>query len=153
MSAVPPLPWVVAAAIGMAAIIASDLAPTWTAAIGPAHADDQEALLKGTQWLLTSLNDADVDPEIGSSLEFDEDGNVFGNGGCNRFRGVAAIDGSGLKFGNLASTMMACEEAKSGQEAAFHAAMAATVAFDIQRDELLLMDDKQETLARLSPAK
>lgn len=109
--------------------------------------------LQGTAWLLKSLGGEDVDQEFGSSLEFDTGGAVFGSGGCNRFRGGVEIEeGDRLVFGELASTMMACEEDKAKQEAAFHAAMAATVAFRIEDAELVLLDEAGEAVARLTPA-
>lgn len=117
-----------------------------------ADADGSIPEIKGTEWLLRSLHGADVDPEIGSSLGFDDEGNAFGNGGCNRFRGSAEIVGDSLKFGNLASTMMACMEPNSTQEAAFHAALAETVAFRGEEADLLLLNSKDEIVARLSPA-
>ena len=75
-----------------------------------------------------------------STLAFDTDGAVNGNGGCNTFRGDVIIDGSSMKFGQLASTMMACEEAKSKQEAIFHAALSRTVSFALESGELSLLD-------------
>ena len=115
-------------------------------------ADPAMSELGGTDWLLTAIRGEDVDPAIGSSLSFDEDGSVFGNGGCNRFRGGVEVDGNSLAFGNLASTMMACEEPKSEQETAFHAAMAETAAFRIEDGDLLLINGNDETVARLARA-
>lgn len=108
--------------------------------------------LAGTEWLLRSLRGMDVDLEIGSSLSFDEEGNVSGNGGCNRFRGAAVIKGQTLKFGDLASTMMACEDAKTRQERDYHAAMAETVAFRIEQRELSLLNEEDEVVALLIAA-
>jgi len=49
--------------------------------------------------------------------------------------------------------MMACEEHKSKQEAAFHAVMAETTAFRVDQGNLVLLNSKDEEVARLSPAK
>lgn len=108
--------------------------------------------LSGTAWLLESLDGFEVDPAIGSSLEFDDDGAVFGNGGCNRFRGGATVDGNALEFGELASTMMACEEPNTRQEAAFHAALAATATYRIEETDLVLLNAEEAVVARLTPA-
>lgn len=111
------------------------------------------ASLAGTEWLLKSLHGMDVDPAIGSSLSFDKEGNVSGNGGCNRFKGGVTIKNQTLKFGDLASTMMACLEGeRTRQEADYHAAMAETVGFRIEQGELSLLNDRNEVVARLISA-
>lgn len=109
--------------------------------------------LAGTEWLLKTLAGKDVDPDIGSSLGFNDEGGVHGSGGCNRFRGGVTIDGNALKFGDLASTMMACEENASRQEHAFHTALGKTVAYRIDAGDLVLLDDKGEILGLLTPLK
>jgi META domain len=45
-----------------------------------------------------------------------------------------------MKFGQLASTMMACEGEKSAQEALFHAALSQTALYSVQGGELTLVD-------------
>ncbi len=109
--------------------------------------------LAGTEWILTTLNGKDVDPAIGSSLGFDEEGNAHGNGGCNRFRGGVTVKGDTLKFGNLASTMMACEEAKSQQEFAFHEALGKTATFRIDAGDLVLLDGQGNVVGKLTASK
>lgn len=112
-----------------------------------------DASLAGTEWLLQFLRGVDVSPEIGSSLSFDDDGNVSGNGGCNRFRGGVTIEGQTMKFGDLASTMMACVEGeKTRQEAGYHAAMAETAGFRIEQGDLSLLNGQDEVVARLTRA-
>jgi putative lipoprotein len=144
--------------LAIAAVLGADIAPSGPAPHGHgmlwAQADSDDAMpeLAGTEWLLKSLRGNDVEPEIGSSLGFDGDGNAFGNGGCNRFRGSVEIDGGTLKFGDIASTMMACADANSQQEAVFHEALAQTAAFRFEAGELLLLDAKEEVVARLAPA-
>lgn len=152
MSIVALLPLAMAAAFGAeTAPLARNPQPLLIMA--QARADDPTPELAGTEWLLKSIGDMQVDPKIGSSLEFDDGGNAFGSGGCNRFRGPAEIDGTTLTFGDLASTMMACEEPNSKQEAAFHEVLSETVAFKFEEGDLLLIDSEDETVAKLSPAK
>jgi putative lipoprotein len=109
--------------------------------------------LAGTEWMLTTLNGKDVDPAIGSSLGFDEEGGAHGHGGCNRFRGGVTVKGDTLKFGNLASTMMACEEAKSQQEFAFHEALGKTASFRIEAGDLVLLDGQGNVVSKLTASK
>ena len=54
-----------------------------------------------------------------------------------------------MKFGQLASTMMACEDAKSTQEALFHAALSQTASFLVKDGELTLIDASGKAVARL----
>lgn len=105
--------------------------------------------LPGTAWRLVALDGKDSDPTVTSRLVFNADGSVSGNGGCNNFAGGATIAGSALKFAPLASTMMACEEAKSKQEGAFHAALSRTVSYVVKGGELTLLDAAGSAVARL----
>lgn len=42
-------------------------------------------------------------------LELSDDGSVAGSDGCNRMTGNFTVDGDTVTFGQLASTLMACE--------------------------------------------
>lgn len=43
------------------------------------------------------------------NLTIEDDGKVSGTDGCNRLSGTGTVSGDTFRFGNLASTMMACE--------------------------------------------
>ncbi len=43
------------------------------------------------------------------NLTIEDDGKVSGTDGCNRLTGTGTVSGDTFRFGNLASTMMACE--------------------------------------------
>lgn len=74
-------------------------------------------LLK-TEWLLEDLAGKGVLDRAQATLAFPEPNKVAGNGSCNRFFGAVQINGAAIKFGNLASTRMAClSEAVANQEA------------------------------------
>lgn len=105
--------------------------------------------LAGTEWRVLELEGKKADTNVTSTLIFDADGAVSGNGGCNAFRGDIDIEGTTMKFGQLASTMMACEDAKSVQEAVFHAALSQTAAYSVQDGNLMLVDAAGKTVARL----
>jgi len=107
--------------------------------------------LAGTQWKILGLDGKSADPSVTSTLVFDADGAVKGNAGCNTFRGHVDIEGTMMKFGQLASTMIACEGAKSAQEALFHAALGQTESFTIQDGELTLVNAAGKAVARLGP--
>ena len=105
--------------------------------------------LAGTEWRVLELDGKSADTNVTSTLIFGADGAVSGNGGCNTFRGDVDIEGTTMKFGQLASTMMACEDAKSAQEALFHAALSQTASYSVQDGELTLVDAAGKAVARL----
>lgn len=114
------------------------------------NAKDTSAIsLTGTEWRVLELNGKSANPEVTSTLAFGADGAVNGNGGCNTFRGSVDIAGTTMKFGHLASTMMACEGAKSGQDALFHAALSQTAAYSVRNGELTLVDAKGKAVVLL----
>jgi copper homeostasis protein (lipoprotein) len=72
------------------------------------------AELEDTYWKLTRLGDEPVivgerhrEPHL---VLRSEDRRVSGFGGCNRLMGGYAVDGSSIRFSQMASTMMACAE-------------------------------------------
>lgn len=105
--------------------------------------------LAGTAWRVLELDGRSADPNVTSTLIFGPDGAVSGNGGCNTFRGDVAVVGATMKFGQMASTMMACEDAKSAQEALFHEALAQTVTHLVRGGKLTLVDASGKAVARL----
>jgi putative lipoprotein len=105
--------------------------------------------LAGTEWSVLELERKSADTNVTSTLIFGADGAVSGNGGCNAFRGDVDIEGTTMKFGQLASTMMACEGAKSAKEALFHAALSQTASYSVQDGELTLVDAAGKIVARL----
>lgn len=105
--------------------------------------------LAGTEWRVMELKGKSANPSVTSILIFGADGVVNGNGGCNTFRGDVEIEGTAMKFGQLASTMMACEGTKSTQETHFHEALSQTAAYSVQDGELSLLDPAGKAVARL----
>jgi putative lipoprotein len=118
-------------------------------ASGKGEQEGSGVSLAGTEWKVLELDGKIVDKYVTSTLIFDADGAVSGNGGCNSFRGDVDIEGTTMKFGQLASTMMACEGAKSAQEALFHAALSQTASYSVQDGELRLADAAGKVVARL----
>ena len=63
------------------------------------------------------LSDTDVEGEWTQTdseppvyLELAEDGGLTGSDGCNQLTGSWEVDGTEVDFGDLAATMMACED-------------------------------------------
>jgi heat shock protein HslJ len=103
---------------------------------------DNTPPLIGTEWLLTELVGTPVVPESKASLSFFEAGRAAGNASCNRFTGGVDISGATIKFGQLASTRMACvDSAVSAQEDLYLKALGAAMRFERKDDSLLIYAD------------
>lgn len=106
----------------------------------------------GTTWRLSSLGGEDAAGGIVSTLTFNDDNKISGNGGCNSFGGKASFDGAKLKFSDVFSTMMACEQPKMEQEAAFLAALAKAASYTVEGGTLTLLDGSGTAVATLTAA-
>ena len=98
--------------------------------------------LAGTEWQLIQLGGRTVKPEKGKfSITLLAEGNrLTGVGACNRLMSTYKTDDKRtLKFGPIASTMMACPGME--QERAFTEALEATTHYDMDGPMLLLLSD------------
>jgi heat shock protein HslJ len=97
----------------------------------PAPAAAPSFSLEHSDWQLLELAGAPIVPNSKPSLSFFEPGKVAGNASCNRFTGSVKITGASLKFGQLATTMMACADPKlSEQESTYLKALAAATRYE-----------------------
>ena len=105
-------------------------------------------------WILKKTGETDVIesnylkglPEI----TFDIGKNRFsGSGGCNRIMGYVSAEGDRLKFGRVASTLMACKN--SGEEKEFLAALESTVNYKIIGNQLMLANPDKVLLVFYDP--
>ncbi len=95
-------------------------------------------------WKLVSLNGNPVIEGTGLTIGFEED-RVFGNAGCNSFGGTYELDGSGLKFDALVTTLMACAgEGLMAQESAYLAALSAVETMENGEAGLILRGPEVE---------
>ncbi len=69
---------------------------------------DPRSLLQG-QWRVTAVDASAVPDDISADIRFDDGDRVSGRAACNSFRGSFELTGETLRFGPLATTMMACE--------------------------------------------
>lgn len=72
---------------------------------------------------------------------------VTGFGGCNNFTGGYTLNGNTLKFGNAASTMMACVQGMD-TEKAFLSMLVKVATWKIAEDRLELFDGTGKVLAK-----
>lgn len=106
--------------------------------------------LAGAPWLAREIGGRPVAGPHRAEIAFDPQGRAHGTGGCNRFTGGVTQSGASLRFGPMAQTNMACEEAAMAQEARFHEALAAVRAFRIEDGALVLLDGAGRAAMRLA---
>ncbi len=103
------------------------------------HAQDSSLGLFGRTWTLTEMDGRSFSADK-PNIEFDRDTKrVSGSGGCNRFGGTFAVDGSMMKISRIFSTKMACLDAEVQQvETSFLQLLETTSRFEVQRNTLRL---------------
>ena len=139
--------------IAASLILAAPLALTQQAS--PKPPDIKPATpLTGTHWTLTQLNGESIKSESGHNdawIELNaESKRLAGSGGCNRLMGSYELEGSTLRFRQVASTMMACPGETMPREQSFLKALSATTTFRIRGSTLILRSEDSAELARLT---
>lgn len=106
--------------------------------------------LVNTYWKLTRLGDtpvAVVDNRREAHLVLHtENQRVAGSTGCNRLMGRYRLEGQTLRFGQMATTMMACMEGAETEQA-FLAALERVRAWEVKGPQLTLKDDQGRDVA------
>lgn len=89
----------------------------------PECVSELSTVLQGSQWQVTNLNGVDVSvpedaaAEAEASLNFADDGRLYGRAFCNSFTGSYQLQGDKLSVpSDLAGTMMMCTEAQMQHE-------------------------------------
>ena len=103
--------------------------------------------LAGSEWHPSFMSRAELPAGIKMQVEFQPDGQVTGNGGCNRFFGGYVISGTHIKIGPLASTRKGCPGLIK-LEATFFATLQAASSFEQTDTTLILLDAAGNTLAQ-----
>ncbi len=125
------------------------LTPACTAVQGQKGEGD----LANSQWKLVSFGKtgAEIPVVEGSSitLEFKENNQVGGNGGCNSYGGKYEMQDDNLSFKDITSTLMACaDEQVTQQEQQYFQALQTATRFEITEDNLTIWyADEQNKLS------
>jgi len=106
------------------------------------------ASLTGVHWRLVSVGGDTIDNESGMFISIDVDGSVKGHGGCNGFFGSLEKTETGLKFGPLGATRMACPEPIMNRETDFLEALQETRKFVSDSDGMRLLDAQDDVVAK-----
>jgi heat shock protein HslJ len=106
-------------------------------------ADSQD--LADTAWQVTAYNNgrqAVVSPILGTdiSANFDADGQVTGNAGCNEYFASYTIDGDTLSIGPVGTTFRLCDSPPGvmEQESEYLAALATAATYEVEGNQLTL---------------
>ena len=98
--------------------------------------------LAATRWSLVRLNgQAPIPTSEPITLEFETGGRAGGNSGCNSYGSTYVSRGGSLTLTEMVSTLRACvDPSLNAQEAAYLAALAAVVEYEVTGDRLILRD-------------
>jgi heat shock protein HslJ/membrane-bound inhibitor of C-type lysozyme len=105
----------------------------------PGCGGEPKSLLTGGEWVVETIDGTPVVEKSEATILFMEDGRVAGNAACNRFIGGFDLTGEGLSFSQMGTTMMACEEPLSLQEARFLELLQTVFRFEISPEGRLVL--------------
>ena len=105
------------------------------------------AELTGVHWRAVSVGDQEVAEDSGVFIQFEVDGSVKGNSGCNSFFGSLEKSDSGIGMGQLGSTRKACPGPAMSLEATFLEAITQTKNIRSGGDSMRLLDEDGDVLA------
>ena len=93
------------------------------------------------QWKLISYgsvpNQIPAMADVETMIDFDNEGRMSGNVGCNNFGGAYTVDGDMIEFGPVMTTEMFCE-AVADQESGTFATLQGTVSFELNGNLLTI---------------
>ena len=107
----------------------------------------------GPTWIVTTIGGSDTVADARPTMTFGADGQVQGSGGCNSYGGPYKLDGPAIDVGDLASTMMLCQDQSIGaQETAFFAALGGAQTWQIEGTGDLVLAGVSQIVAKSAPA-
>jgi heat shock protein HslJ len=113
----------------------------------------QTATLPGSAWQVKTFAGQTPLADHPITFEFDNEGNIAGDGSCNRFGGSCKIEGDKIEVGPLRSTRRACEPDIMQQEHRFLALLGAATKWAMDGNEIILTAREGEIRAiRQAPA-
>ena len=119
----------------------------------PAPSTPPAPTLAGTAWTVMSVGGTDTIDATRPTMAFGPDGKVQGTGSCNGYGGPYRLDGDKIEVGDLASTLMLCQDAAIGaQEAAFMAALRGAEKWQIDAGGSLHLTGVSEVVAQPAAA-
>lgn len=112
--------------------------------------------LTGTSWTLESFGAAASGAVVEGTpvtLQFGADGQAGGSSGCNTFGGPFTVENGTLNFGDVVSTLMACDDqAVMEQETAFLSTLATVRSYEVDGSTLNLLDESGQPVLTFTQA-
>jgi len=105
------------------------------------------AELTDVHWRAVSVGDQAIAEDSGVFIQFEVDGSVNGNSGCNNFFGSLEKSDSGIGMGQLGSTRKACPGPAMSLEATFLEAITQTDDIKSGGGTMRLLDSDGDVLA------
>lgn len=137
----------------LATLLASTMILTGCAGIDATSAGGAgDEPLENTYWKLVAVGERQAvtvtDESEPHLVLHAEEARLAGSTGCNRMMGGYELDGDQLSFGQLATTMMACPGDVMEFERAFLDALGEVAGWQVEGENLTLVDDEGEARAR-----
>ena len=132
-------------ALGFLALAASCAEPAPAADDPPAH-----MVLQDTRWVMV-LGEGPADTRA-PTLEFAQQARAGGFSGCNQWFAQVDQSNGGLRFGAVGMTRRACPEPAMALEQDFGALLGQVRSAQREGDELVLIGENAQPLARFTPA-
>ena len=106
----------------------------------------------GVEWRPTVVGADAMPQDSGMSLRINEDGQVSGNAGCNRYTGSLATTDGGIEFSGVVTTKMACPGDAMARESAYLKALANARRMEMGTDRLQLLNADGVLVLEFVPA-
>ena len=106
--------------------------------------------ISASAWRPTHLGEMKLEEASEMFIQFEEDGQVRGNGGCNRFFGSYELEDGSVQIGPLGSTRMACPEPAMSFEISFMEALRTSTTASLVGNKLVLRADKDIIAVRFT---
>ena len=106
------------------------------------------ASLAGTEWVAFAIDGMAEVLSPKPKLRWDGEDRLAGSGGCNGFTAPVVVVQNNLRLGALVPTGSSCMGMPGSQEDLFFKALELTRKMQVERDQLILMDDVGKQLAR-----
>lgn len=107
-------------------------------------------MLSEPDWKISEYGNADSPipavPNVSTSIKFGQDGKLSGSAGCNLFSGVFKISGNQIVFGEMVSTLMACEGPIMQQEIAVLNILTGNCSYTLEQGLLTIRTSKNSML-------
>jgi heat shock protein HslJ len=130
-------------------LIGLAIAAIGTSVIACSTAGGTGGTIEGTNWQLKSYVESGTSTDVPAGAVVDARfaaGKVAGSSGCNTYGGSAAVNGSTIEIGQLASTLMLCDGPGQAVETIYLTLLPTAKSFTATADALTLYDSTGKSI-------